>query len=129
MKQTDRLHSLQSIFETALTLSRDNQDAWVLCTNFLPWADIIVWSQVGGFPRGADGPDEVQARWATASEFLGRCVSLPRPQRLGTASWDIGGGFEYWPSSLREQAHFDRGPFRFVIECHNPLERVIGPAR
>jgi hypothetical protein len=45
------------------------------------------------------------------------------------AGWDVGGCFEYWPTTLREQAHQDRGPFRFVIECSNPLERVIGSSR
>jgi len=125
MNQTERLHSLQDIFEEALTVSRDNGGTQVLCINFLLWADIVVSACVGGFPRDADGPDEVRARWAA----LGCCVSSPRPQRLGMASWPLGGGFEYWPTSLREQVHRDRGPFRFGIKRHSPLERVLGPAR
>jgi len=129
MNQTERLHSLQDIFEMALTLSRDNGSAEVLCIDFLPWADIVVWSSFGEFPRDADGPDEVRARWAAVSRYLGFCVSSPRPQRLGMANWHLGGGFNYWPTSLREQAHRDQGPFRLVIECHNPLERILGPSR
>ena len=129
MNQTERLHSLQDIFETALTLSRDNGGTQVLCINFLPWADIVVSACVGGFPRDADGPDEVRARWAVVSRYLDYCVSVPRPQRQDMASLQLGGGCEYWPTSLREQAHRDRGPFRLVIECGNPLERVLGPSR
>lgn len=39
---TERLNGLQSQFETALMLSRDNADMQVLCVDFLPWADIAV---------------------------------------------------------------------------------------
>lgn len=127
MNQTEHLSGLQNLYEMALAISFANDNANVLCVDFLPWADIAVSACCPPGFQLPNEPDQVQARWARASRYLWTCVSSSRLQRWSTFAM-CAGGFEYWPTSLREQAHRDRGPFRFVIECRNPLERVIGPA-
>ena len=124
----ERLHGLQNIFEMALTLSRDNGDMQVLCVDFLPWADIAVSTHVSGRFGPNRDVGEAHARWGHVSAYLWRCVSMQRPQRMGMARVDFG-WMEYWPTCLREEAHQELGPFRAVIECRNPLERAIHPAR
>lgn len=124
MNQTERLSGLQNLYEMALAISFDNDSANVLCVDFLPWADIIVSACCPPGFQLSNEPDRVHARWARASRYLWTCVSSSRLQ-----CWSIfdacAGGFEYWPTSLREEAHRDRTPFLAVIECRNPLQRVI----
>lgn len=125
MNQTEHLSGLQYVYEMALAISFANDGAGVLCEDFLPWADIVVSAScLPGFPPRSNEPDQVQARWARASRYLWTCVSSPRLKSWGFFETCVG-GFEYWPTSLREEAHRIRGPFRLVIECHNPLARVL----
>lgn len=124
MNQTEHLSGLQYVYEMAQAISFANDSAGVLCENFLPWADIVVSASRSPWFQFSHEPDQVQARWDHASQYLWTCVSSSHLQRWGSFRAFLG-GFEYWHTSLREEAHRDLGPFRFVIECHNPLEQII----
>lgn len=125
MNHTEHLSSLQSVYEMALAISFANDNKEVLCVDFLPWADILVSACCPPGFRLSNEPEQVHARWAYASQHLWAYVSSSRPQRRAAFAVCLG-GIEYWHTSLRGEAHRDRGPFRFVIECHNPLARIMG---
>ena len=127
MNPTERLSGLQSLFETALMLSRDNGGVPVLCENFLPWADIAVTADGIGWSGPSGDADQVRGRWEVMCWFLDRCVSRQPSDRMGLSHADIG-RVDYWPTRLRKEAHQDMGPFQAVIECRNPLDRVVSPA-
>lgn len=124
MNQTEHLSGLQYLYEMAQAISFANDGAGVLCEDFLPWADIVVSASCSPWFQFSNESDQVQARWARASQYLWACVANSNQRRWGMVDAFLG-GIEYWHTSLREKAHRDLGPFRFVIECHNPLERII----
>ena len=128
MNHTERLSGLQNLFEMALALSRDNAGMQVLCVDFLPWADIAVTANSIGEPGPSSDANEMRDRWEAMCWFLERCVSTQIPDHIVMSHAYIG-RIDYWPTSLREAAHRDMGPFRAVIECRNPLERAISLAR
>ena len=127
MKPTERLSGLQSLFETALMLSRDNGGMQVLCADFLPWADIAVTANGVGWSGPRGDADPMRERWKVMCWYLDRCVSKQPSDRMGLSHADIG-QVDYWPTRLREEAHQDMGPFRAVIECRNPLDRIMSPS-
>ena len=128
MNHTERLSGLQNLFEMAMALSRDNAGMQVLCVDFLPWADIAVTANCIGEPGQSNDANEMSDRWEAMCWFLDRCVSAQLPDRMVMSHAYIG-RIDYWPASLREEVHQDMGPFRAAIECRNPLERIVAPAR
>ena len=131
--QCDDITPQHRAFELARRISLDRGGRWVLCGNYLPWADLAVAMQ----------PDEAAAEagrmliypppemhWQQACEWIGRAADAERESaRPMEVAWLSGLALMYWPVHQRAQFTAIYGPFAAWVTCGELMHHLLPTVR